>query len=228
MLGQIDRLRFRVQRGLARYGAIGSVRQAAKRILSNSDEHVWFLLDLDRVERLPLSDGYRLRRGEEADLELIRNLRAIPIREARERLASEVQVWFVLHGGEPAFVCSIFPRSFPTEGARQGDLELPTGVAALGNLVTHPDHAAAGVAPAAQTAVAEELKAQGFEALVAKVGVGNPALQGVLEKGGFRPATVMHRQRRGFRTRVVFRDRGTTLTRSEERIRAELERRLTR
>ena len=114
------------------------MREAAKRILSNSDEHVWFLLDLDRVERLPLADGYRLRRGEEADVELIRNLRAIPIREARERLAGDVQVWFVLHGREPALSVPIFPRSFPTEGARQGELELPTGVAALGNLVTAP------------------------------------------------------------------------------------------
>jgi hypothetical protein len=105
---------------------------------------------------------------------------------------------------------------------------LPTGVAAVGNIVTNADHALDGFAPAAQTAVAEELKVQGFEVLVAKVGVGNPALQAELAKGGFLPATVMHRQRLGFRTRVRFRDRDATLTPSEERIRAELKRRLTR
>jgi hypothetical protein len=220
-------LAFRLRRGVGRYGAIGSVREAANRILSHSDEHVWFVLDLDRLERLPLPNGYRLRRGTEADLEVVRELRALPVREARKRLANQVQVWLVVHGSEPAFVCLVFPRSFPTEGSREGELELPAGVAALGNLVTNPAHAGDGLAPAAQTAVAEELKAQGFAVLVAKVGVGNPGLQGVLEQAGFRPACVMQRQRRGFRTRVTFRDTGATLTATEDRIRAELARLLT-
>lgn len=226
MLGRIDRLAFRARRGLAQYGAVRSAREAANRILTHGDEHVWFVLDLDRVERLPLVDGYTLRRGEDADLELIRNLRALPTREARERLATEVQVWLMLRGGEPAFVCSVFPRSFPTEGAPQGELQLPADVAALGNLVTNPDHDSGELGPAAQTAVAEELKAQGFKVLVAKVGVGNPALQAVLQQGGFRPVSVMHRQRRGFRTTVSFHDPAVTLTPTEEWIRAELKRRL--
>jgi GNAT superfamily N-acetyltransferase len=180
------------------------------------EEFVWYALDLDRVEPIPLREGYRLHLVTEAEaVEILRDVPAVPPEEGRRRIADGVQFWAVLKGQEPAFACFVFSGPFPLEAARGGWYELPDGVACLENGYTNRKFRGRLIAPAAWTAIAERLREDGFTVLTTKVEAENTASRRTVEKTGFRAATVMGRRRRGLRTRVSFDNRAEELTAPE-------------
>jgi len=211
----LRRYSFRLRRGMETRGILAVVGLAAARVFSIDVEHVWYALDLQGVEPLTLAAGYYLHRGTQADAELLRELPSVPVEEGERRVADGDQLWFVLKEGEPAFVCFCFLRGFHLEAARDGWYELPDGVACLENSLASPKHRGQGIAPAAWAGIAASLRDDGFEVLITRAEVENVAVRRALEKIGFRAAGIMHRSRRGVRTRVVFRDESTELTEAE-------------
>jgi RimJ/RimL family protein N-acetyltransferase len=224
----LRRYRFRLRRGVETHGALAVARLATGRVFSIDEEHVWYALDLEAVEPLTLAAGYRLHRGTQADAELLRELPAIPLEEGRRRVADGVQLWFVLKEREPVFVCFCFLERFRLETAHGGWYELPDGVACLENNVTSPKHRGRSIAPAAWAGIAARLRDDGFEVLIARAEIGNIAVHRALEKTGFRAACVMHRSRRGVRSRVVFREESTELTEAERAAVADLKNNVSR
>ena len=117
---------------------------------------------------------------------------------------------------------------FRLEAARGGWYELPDGVACLENSLASPKHRGHGIAPAAWAGIAASLRDDGFEVLITRAEVENVAVRRALEKIGFRAAGVMHRSRRGVRSRVVFRDESTELTAAERTAVADLKHNVSR
>jgi GNAT superfamily N-acetyltransferase len=218
VLDALRRHRLRFSRGLETYGAMGLSRQAIGRLFHKDEEYVWYALDLARVEPLAFrGTGYELRLARAENLELLHEVPAIPIAEGRRRIVRGEQLWFVLKDGRPAFACSVFVHMLPLEAARKGRYYLPARVACVDDGLTNREFRGRAIAAAAWMAIAEKLRDDGFEVLIAKVPVDNIASRRTHEKTGFRPTVIMNRRRRGFRTRVTFRDEGSELTQSEQR-----------
>jgi GNAT superfamily N-acetyltransferase len=192
------------------------------------EEHVWYVLELSRVKRLPLADGYELRQAEDADLEQASTLTTMGRDEMATRRNRGARLWLVLHEGEPAFACWIFPRVTPVRAAMDRVLELPRGVACLEDSFTGASHRGQGIAGAAWTSVARELKNEGFTTLITKVEVDNVPSRKAVEKAGFRGASTMRLRRRGRRERVTFEEEVVDLTPAEAAVAIQLEEKLAR
>lgn len=225
----LSRYRLRLGRGMEGLGALGLARRAAGRVFSKDEEYVWYALDLGRLETMAFrGEGYELHLATEEDAELLREVPAIPVEEGRRRIARGEQLWFVLKDGEPVFVCSVFIHVLPLEAARKGRYTLPQGVASVDDGLTNREHRGRAIAAVAWIAIAERLRDDGLEVLIAKVPVDNIASRRTHEKTGFRPTMVMNRRRRGLRTRVVFRDEGPELTQPERMSADDLKRTVSR
>jgi GNAT superfamily N-acetyltransferase len=192
------------------------------------ERHVWYVLDLDRVELLPLAEGYELRLAGDGDVDMVVAEQAGGTEMVRERRSEGVQLWLVQKGGETAFSCWIFPREQPVPAAASGVLEFPPGVACLEDSFTDAEHRGRGIAASAWTAIAQELARDGYKVLVTKVGVGNAPSRRACEKTGFRLASVMHFRRLGPRESVTFEPGADDLTPAEREAGDQLERSLTR
>lgn len=229
VLDALRRHRLRFSRGLETYGAVGLSRRAIGRLFHRDEEYVWYALDLSRLEPLAFrGEGYELRLAGEEDVELLHEVPAIPIAEGRRRIVRGEQLWFVLNDGRPAFACSVFVHMIPLEAARKGQYFLPPRVACVDDGLTNREFRGRAIAAAAWVAIAEKLRDDGFEALIAKVPVDNIASRRTHEKTGFHPTVIMNRRRRGFRTRVTFRDAGNELTEPERRSADDLRRTVSR
>jgi RimJ/RimL family protein N-acetyltransferase len=224
----------RVRDALASEGIGGLLRRAAawvRRKAGNAFDQVWYVLELNRVEPRELAEGYELVLAGPREVELVARLvkdalaeqfaraeasdtpSATPQAmdapgftdsETRRRLDQGAQLWTVVKGDEAAFACWIFPRVTPVLQARGGTYTLPEGTACLEDSVTSPNHRGRGIAPAAWTAIAQRLSAQGFEILITKVNVENVPSRRAVEKSGFRGVNVMRYKRRGPLARVRF------------------------
>jgi GNAT superfamily N-acetyltransferase len=218
VLDTLRRHRLRLRRGLETYGAMRLGRRAIGRLFYKDEEYVWYGLDLARVEPLAFrGEGYELRLAGEEDVDLLHDVPAIPVAEGRRRFLRGEQLWFVLKDGRPAFACSVFVHMLPLEAARKGRYYLPAGVACVDDGLTNREFRGRAIAAAAWVAIAEKLRDDGFEVLIAKVPVDNVASRRTHEKTGFRPTLVMDRRRVGFRTHVTFCDQGLELTEHEKR-----------
>lgn len=205
-MSALSRYRLRLSRGLERFGAVGLVRRAVGRVFSTNEVYVWYVLDLQRLVPMALRPGYVLHRSSEEEAEWLHEVPAIPVQEGRRRIEDGEQLWFVLKDDKPVFACSAFVHVLPLEAARKGRYPLPKGVACVDDALTSPEHRGRGVAAAAWMTIAERLRDDGLEVLIAKVPEDNIASRRTHEKTGFLPVSVMHRRRRGLRTRVIFRD----------------------
>ena len=229
VLDALRRHRLRFSRGLETYGAVGLSRQAIGRLLHKDEEYVWYALELARLEPMAFRGaGYELRLATVEDLELLREVPAIPIAEGRRRIVQGEQLWFVLKEGRPAFACSVFVHLLPLEAARRGRYFLPPRVACVDDGLTNREFRGRAIAAAAWVAIGEKLRDDGFEVLIAKVPVDNIASRRTHEKTGFRVTVMMNRRRRGFRTHVTFRDEGSELTEAERRSADDLRRAVAR
>jgi RimJ/RimL family protein N-acetyltransferase len=215
-----------------RHGPLGLARVARDRLAHRlwlDESHVWYLLDLARLQRLPLRRGYELRSGTLDDRPaLAQHPETTPTENAKRRLERGAQLWLVTIGDQIAFACWIFFDTTPAIAARGGELRLPAGTACLEDSFTTPDHRGRGIAGAAWTAIAEHLADDAYEMLITKVAVENTPSRRAVEKAGFRPAGEMRLHRRGFRTRVSVSSTAAELTGPEARTEAELERGLRR
>jgi Acetyltransferase (GNAT) family len=220
--GALARYRLRIARGVEQHGVLGLVRHAVGRVLVRDEAYVWYVLDLRRLEPMAFREGYVLRRASLDDVELLGKVPAIPVDEGRRRIEAGEQVWFVFKDDEPVFACSAFVNVLPLEAARKGRYEFPPGVACIDDALAVREHRGRGVAAAAWMTISERLRDDdGCEVLIAKVPVANVASRRTHEKTGFRPVSVMHRLRRGLRTRVTFTDEGAEELSEPERAAAE-------
>jgi hypothetical protein len=223
------RYALRLGRGLERYGALGLARRAVGRVFFKDEEYVWYALDLGRLEPMEFrGEGYELHLATEEDADLLREVPAIPVEEGRRRIARGEQLWYVLKDGNPAFACSVFIHVLPLEAAHNGRYSLPHGVACVDDGLTNREHRGRAIAAVAWTGIASRLRDDGFDVLIAKVPADNIASRRTHEKTGFRPTMVMHRRRRGLRTRVGFRDEGPELTQPERMAAEDLKRTVAR
>ena len=167
------------------------------------EEHVWYELDLTaRGPRGELPEGLRLVRADASQVDAVARLGQNP-EEALTRLEAGNDIWLVLDGGEPLFLCFTFRHATPVIAASEGMLALPPGAACLEDSVTAPEARGRGIASAAWILIGEELRRDGFRALVAKIETSNGASERVAEKSGFQAVAVMQHQRTGARRRTA-------------------------
>lgn len=171
----------------------------ARKVAYVREEHVWYQRDLKRAgASIELPQGLRLVRADEPQVDLVVRL-GQNLDEARERFDGGADVWLVLDGDEPVFLCFTFRQTTPVIAAADGLLVLPPGAACLEDAVTAPAARGRGIASAAWAQIGKRLAWAGFATLVAKVETDNTASKRVAEKAGFRPVAVMQHQRTGAR-----------------------------
>jgi len=192
------------------------------------EQHIWYTLNLDGVQQLPLAEGYELRLGTEADIDLITGLAGTSREDADHNRARGGETWLVVQGEEPAFVCWIFPESTPARAAADRWLALPPGVVCLEHSFTGASHRGHGIAGAAWTKIAQALKMRDFEVLITKVEVDNAPSRKAVRKAGFREACLMRLHRRGLRETVSLEMLPTELTPPEQAAAMEVKQRLER
>jgi L-amino acid N-acyltransferase YncA len=197
----------RVVGSVRQHGVAATLREVVNRARPHvmlDEAHVWYQLDLDRVELRTMPPGTRLERANGPLVEKVAELDRSPA-DAREHLAGEGDVWLVLgDGDQPLFLCYTYRRAVPVIAAPGGTLDLPSGVACLEDSQTSPAARGRGIAPAAWDTLGAELAGEGVRTLITKVGVENAPSRRAVEKAGFREIALMEHRRRGpwRRTRV--------------------------
>lgn len=181
---------YRVLRYLRKYGVRSALDRSVDVVRSRAvldESHVWYELDLATEHpRVPLAEGYVVRRAEPAEADLVEALPTVSAVEARRRMAAGHELWLVLDAaGSPAFACWLFHATMPMLGGPGGVLTLPPGTLCLEDSVTSPDHRGRKLAPAAWSVLADDAAAQGVEALITKIGVENVASRKAIVKCGF-------------------------------------------
>jgi hypothetical protein len=195
---------------LRREGLGATARAAVRRVRKLAyvrEQHVWYQCDLKRAAPLELPQGLRLVRADASQVDSVVRL-GQDLEEARERFESGTDIWLVLDGDEPVFLCFTFRQTTPVIAAADGLLVLPRGAACLEDAVTAPAVRGRGIASAAWVQVGKQLERAGFTTLVAKIETENGASKRVAEKSGFRPVAVMEHQRTGARRHTAVRPLG--------------------
>jgi GNAT superfamily N-acetyltransferase len=192
-------------------GPGATARAVARRIRKLAyvrEEHVWYQCELGRdATPLELPEGLRLVRADATQVDGVVQL-GQDVDEARERFESGTDLWLVLDGHDPVFLCFTFRTTTPVIAAADGLLVLPPGTACLEDAVTLPAARGKGIASAAWVLVGQQLRRAGFTTLVAKIETDNAASKRVAENAGFRPVAVMQHQRTGARRRTAVRPLG--------------------
>ena len=183
--------------------ATRAVARRVRKLAYLREEHVWYGRDLTvRRTTCELPAGLRLVRADASEVDNVTLLGQDPD-EAHARVEAGNDIWFVLQGDQPLFLCFTFRHETPVIAASEGTLALPPGAACLEDSVTAPEARGRGIATAAWTLIGEELRQDGFRELVAKIETSNVASERVAEKSGFRPVAVMRHQRTGVRRRTA-------------------------
>lgn len=210
-----------MRNALQRRGPLGLLRTVVRRLSARvwlDEEHIWYALDLGRVEVKPVAAGYQIRRGVRSDAPALLELTGTPraVDKAHGWLERGIQLWLATtETGEVAFACWIFPRTAPTIAARGGEAPLSQGVSCLEGSYTSAAHRGRGLAGAAWTHIGTELRADGVAVLVTKVEVDNAPSRRAVEKAGFAIAATMRLSRRGLRTHTSMSNAQTALTPAE-------------
>lgn len=175
------------------------------------EEHVWFERDLRQAgPGLELQRGLQLVRARPDEVGVVTAF-GQDVEQARTRLEAGNDIWLVVDGGEPLFLCYTFRTAAPVIAAADGTLELPVGSACLEDAVTVPEARGRGIASAAWSTIGDELGKAGVSTLVAKVETDNAASRRVAEKAGFSPVAVMQHERTGVRRHTDVRSLGGRL-----------------
>lgn len=199
---RVDALRHTPPREIAR--KLGA--RARKRVFLR-ESHIWYKLDLngDRRRR-EMPDGVALRTGGRGDID---DLNGIPGQpgpvDAHNQLDDGAELYLIVDEatGARAFACWIFHRHTPVIAARGGWLDLPEQVVCLEDSGTSSDFRGRGIAPAAWTAIADDLAARGFTTMITKVGEENVPSRKAVAKAGFEEAAVMRLRRTGVVSHVT-------------------------
>ena len=191
----------RIQRAYRRYGLIGVLRLAGRRVVRKlflRETHVWYRLDLSgEPAQLQLRPGLELVSAAGAGLSLLEQLPMGGRYGTATRLEMGAGPWIVREGDRAVFGCWVFPDRAPVAAARGGTIPLPSGTACIDDVVTIPEYRGHGIAPAALATLASRLRNQGTDALASKVEETNAASRRAFEKAEFRPVTRMHSMKIG-------------------------------
>jgi GNAT superfamily N-acetyltransferase len=197
----VDAPLYKLRRAVRLHGVGGAAALALARAVNcvaANETHLWFALVPagDRPHpRLP--EGLTLRRGSEAEVELLRDLETVSPEAARARLREGHDLWLVVDDDQAVFTTWIFRRRAPAVAARGGWFDLPGGTVCQEDSFTAVHARGRGIAPAAWAAIADVLAAEGPELLIRKAESGNVAARRAGEKVGFRPVAVMNFRRVG-------------------------------
>jgi ribosomal protein S18 acetylase RimI-like enzyme len=185
----------RLRKAFRRHGLNGTLQIAGERFRTAvfmREAHHWYELELaGERPRREMPEGLRLVEATEAELPLLDLLPAGKFEPGRVGLGERSSLWLVLDGEKPAFACWTFYGSLPVHSGRRGTLELPESTIGLENSVTSPDFRGRGIAPAAWTAIADELQRRGVRTMLTKVGEQNIPSRKAVEKAGFQDVAVM-------------------------------------
>jgi GNAT superfamily N-acetyltransferase len=188
-----------------------AVARRLRKLAYLREEHVWYERDLGRPgPRLELPRGLRLERAGFEQADVVTHF-GQDVDQTRKRLEAGNDIWLVLEGEQPLFLCYTFRAETPVIAAADGRLELPAGSACLEDAVTLPEARGRGIASAAWATIGDELGRAGLSTLVAKVETDNVASRRVAEKAGFTPVAVMQHERTGVRRRTAVRPLGGRL-----------------
>jgi RimJ/RimL family protein N-acetyltransferase len=201
----------RLARAVQRHGVGGVARRGADRVVTplrpGDAQQIWYRLDVadPARPRRELAPEFVLRRGTRQDAD---RLGALPADDSVNkptpelidaRLRGGATLWVVDDGDRAAFACWTFAGAAPVWGAK-GELVLPGDTALLEDSLASPHVRGRGVAPGAWTAVADNLRDDGYAAMMTKVDARNTPSRRAVEKAGFRPVGVMSvRSRLGLR-----------------------------
>jgi hypothetical protein len=197
--------RLRAEGPRATAGAIG---RRLRKVAYLREEHVWYGCDLNaNTARAELRGGLRLVR---ADASQVDDVVAVgqDVEEARERFEAGIDLWMVLDGESPVFICFVFRDATPVLAASDGTLLLPPGTACLEDAVTARSARGQRIGTAAWILIGEELRRDGFTTLVAKIETANTASKRMAENAGFEPVAVMQHERTGGRSTTAVRPLG--------------------
>jgi predicted GNAT family acetyltransferase len=207
----------RLREGMRRYGPLGVLRVATARargLFYLKEAHHWYELDLKAERpRREIPEGFRLVKATERELPLLDSLPTVKLREGERRLGQGASLWLVMEGDRAAFACWTFYERMPVHAASGGVLELPVATAGLEDSVTSPDYRGRGLAPAAWSAICEQLVDTGYTSLVTKVAEENVPSRRAVEKAGFEDVALMRTMRMGARRRVEVDPSGTAVAR---------------
>ena len=184
--------------------ALSRAWELGQRPVYNSEEHVWYQLDVKAERpRREFVEGVRLVRAGADEAYRVEELGQVET-EARERLSASNDLWLALDNEDRTlFVCWTFRGETPVAAAPHGQLPLPAGTACLEDSVAAPLARGKGIAPASWTAIADILATEGFESMITKVTTDNAPSRKAVQKSGFREIGVMRLTRMGPRQRVV-------------------------
>ena len=206
MLAALRSLIDRTRRSIRRYGLREAGRRAAHLAggqLILSESHVWYALDPEAARPKPsLKPELTLRRGQQADLPLLKQLPTVAPAEGKARLDAGNDLWLVVDGKRPMFSCWIFRDRLPAIAARDGYLALPADTVCLEDSVTAAAARGLGVAPAAWAAIADTLESERKRRIITKVTVENTPSRKAVAKVGFEAVAVMHFRRRLTRSKT--------------------------
>jgi len=180
-------------------GALGWAWQMARSRVLLNESHIWYELDLtsERPRRV-LEPGLVRRRGGVGDVSVLAELNTVHGETALRRLEDGNDLWLVFDDGDtPLFSCWIFRRRAPAIAAPHGGIELAPGMVGLEDSVTAPAARGRGIAPAAWSAIADDLADEGMRLLITKVSVDNIPSRKAVEKVGFEGVALMHFKRVG-------------------------------
>jgi GNAT superfamily N-acetyltransferase len=169
------------------------------------ERHIWYALALagDRPRR-DLPAGFQLRPATAADVEAVADLPGQPSAAGlAARLGGTARLYVVDTGGRVAFACTVFAERTPTVASKDGWLDLPPDTVCLEDSSTSPEFRGRGIAPAAWTALADQLARDGYATLVTKIEAANAPSRKAAAKAGFGEAADMRLRRIGPFTRVA-------------------------
>ena len=184
--------------------ALDKVSVRVRAFLYLNETHVWSELAIGpELTVRPLDDGLSLVRGDTSDAHSAVTVpNTLSPGAAERRLARGAEMWVVKAGGETAFVCWIFRDASPVIASKGGSYPLPPGTAMLEDSATSPDFRGRGIAPAAWSQIAQELRAAGFDRLITKVEIHNAPSRKAVVKAGFVESAALHLRRIGGRNFV--------------------------
>ena len=88
------------------------------------------------------------------------------------------------------FCCWVFRKRMPTVAARGGWKDLPPKTVCLEGVVTDAGYRGRGIAPAAWSLIAQNLKGDGIQTIAIKVEEKNRSMRRAVQKAGFREMAI--------------------------------------
>jgi GNAT superfamily N-acetyltransferase len=196
----------RLRTGLKRHGKLGVLKLAgarALRLFYLREAHDWYELDLRKMPRVELPEGFRLVEAGERELPALDTLPTVKLGEGERRLGEGASLWLLMEGDRAAFACWTFYQRMPVPATRDGALVLPPRVAALEDSITAPDYRGRGLGGYALPQICHRLVGNGYQSLITKIAEDNEPSKRAAKRAGFEHIALMHTMRTAAKKRVA-------------------------